>query len=183
MKLNFQMKSKTFLFIGSLLAGLIMVSCNSDESATSNATSELDERFARNCEVIRANNAGFTGENQDYSMYSEDFFMVNTNFNGSPDTMRLADLQAEDAYLWENFDFEFLVEPVLLPGVDSETQEPNASVRYYAPLKITKAATDSTEERSAVVRMYETFDLNEEGKITIQMYYGDFGAALNYLNS
>jgi len=30
--------------------------------------------------------------------------------------------------------------------------------------------------------MYETFDLNEEGKITIQMYYGDFGAALNYLN-
>ena len=183
MKLNFQMKSKTFLFIGSLLACLIMVSCNSNESATSNATSELDERFARNCEVIRANNAGFTGENQDYSMYSEDFFMINTNFNGSPDTMRLADLQAEDAYLWENFDFEFLVEPVLLPGVDSETQEPNASVRYYAPLKITKAATDSTEERSAVVRMYETFDLNEEGKITIQMYYGDFGAAFNYLNS
>jgi hypothetical protein len=109
--------------------------------------------------------------------------MVNTNFNGSPDTMRLADLQAEDAYLWENFDFEFLVEPVLLPGVDSETQEPNASVRYYAPLKITKPATDSTEERTAVVRMYSTFDLNEEGKITIQMYYGDFGAALSYLNT
>ncbi len=177
------MKNKTFLFLVSLLASLIITSCNSKESVSSNDTSELDERFARNCEVIRANNAGFTGENQDYSMYAEDFFMVNTNFNGSPDTMRLADLQAEDAYLWENFDFEFLVEPVLLPGVDSETQDLNASFRYYAPFKITKAATDSTDERSAVVRMYETFDLNEEGKITIQMYYGDFGAALSYLNS
>ena len=141
--------------MGTVVTGLILSSCMPNETA------ELDARFSRNCEVIRANNAGFTGENQDYSMYADDFYMVNTNFNGSPDTMRLADLQAEDAYLWENFDFEFLVEPVLLPGVDSETQEPNASVRYYAPMKITKAATDSTEERSATVRMYETFDLNE----------------------
>ena len=171
------MSFKSLIWMGTVVTGLILSSCMPNETA------ELDARFSRNCEVIRANNAGFTGENQDYSMYADDFYMVTTNFNGSPDTMRLADLQAEDAYLWENFDFEFLVEPVLLPGVDSETQEPNASVRYYAPMKITKAATDSTEERSATVRMYETFDLNEEGKITIQMYYGDFGAALSFLNS
>jgi len=171
------MHYKYLLWMGSVVTGLFLSSC------VSNETAELDERFAKNCEVIRANNAGFTGENQDYSMYADDFFMVNTNFNGSPDTLRLADLKAEDAYLWEKYDFEFLVEPVLLPGVDSETQEPNASVRFYAPMKITKAATDSTEERTAVVRMYQTFDLNEEGKITIQMYYGDFTAAGIYLNS
>ena len=67
MKPNVHMKNKTLLFVGSLLAGLIITSCNSKESAKSNETSELDERFARNCEVVRANNAGFTGENQDYS--------------------------------------------------------------------------------------------------------------------
>ena len=88
--------------MGTVVTGLILSSCMPNETA------ELDARFSRNCEVIRANNAGFTGENQDYSMYADDFYMVNTNFNGSPDTMRLADLQAEDAYLWENFDFEFL---------------------------------------------------------------------------
>ena len=171
------MRYKLFLQLGSVITGLFLTSC------IPNSTAELDERFARNCQVIRANNAGFTSESQDYSMYADDFFMVNTNLNGSPDTLRLEDLKAEDAYLWGKYDFEFLVEPVLLPGVDSETQEPNASVRYYAPMKITRASTDSTEERSTVVRMYQTFDFNEEGKITIQMYYGDFTAAGIYLNS
>ena len=90
---NVQMNYKSLLWMGSVVTGLILSSCMSNE------TVELDARFVRNCEVIRANNAGFTGENQDYSMYADDFFMVNTNFNGSPDTMRLADLQAEDAYL------------------------------------------------------------------------------------
>ncbi|HCP41501.1 MAG TPA: hypothetical protein DIT65_06875 [Cryomorphaceae bacterium] len=171
------MNYKPLLWLGIVVTGLHLSSCVSNESA------ELDERFARNCEVIRANNAGFISENQDYSMYADDFFMVNTNLNGSPDTLRLEDLMAEDAYLWSKYDFQFLLDPVLLPGVDSETQEPNASVRYYAPMKISKAATDSSEERTVVVRMYQTFDLNEEGKITIQMYYGDFTAAGIYLNS
>jgi hypothetical protein len=79
------MKNNIVFLFGTIATGLIFSSCISNETA------ELDERFARNCEVIRANNAGFTGENQDYSMYAEDFYMVNTNFNGSPDTMRLAD--------------------------------------------------------------------------------------------
>ena len=68
--------------MGSVVTGLFLSSC------VSNETAELDARFARNCEVIRANNAGFTGENQDYSMYADDFYMVNTNFNGSPEIGR-----------------------------------------------------------------------------------------------
>ena len=43
--------------MGSVVTGLFLSSC------VSNETAELDERFAKNCEVIRANNAGWTGEN------------------------------------------------------------------------------------------------------------------------
>ena len=77
------MHYKSLLWMGSVVTGLFLSSC------VSNETTELDERFAKNCDVIRANNAGWTGENLDYSMYADDFFMVNC-FNGSPDTLRLA---------------------------------------------------------------------------------------------
>ena len=159
-----------------LTLGLTAIACQAPQE------SNVESLFERNAQIIRENIAGFTGENQDYSMYAEDFFMLNTTFGGTPDTMSVDDLKAEDAAAWANYDFEFLQDLDMLPGVEAGTGEPNASVRYYGAMKISKAGTNSTEAKSAVVRMYETFDLNEEGKITVQHYYGDFSAAMSYLN-
>lgn len=70
----------------------------------------------------------------------------------------------------------------LLPGVDSDTKELNGSVRYYGEWKAIRAATDSTEERSAVLSIYESFDFDEDGKINMQVTYGDFGGAFSHLS-
>lgn len=51
------------------------------------------------------------------------------------------------------------------------------SVRGYFKWNITKPATDSTEEKSVDVKIYESFDFNAEGKIDWTQVYANMQAA------
>jgi len=89
-----------------------------------------------------------------------------------------------DKQIFEMYDFEIVDGPVnLLPGVDTETKKINGSVRHYSEWEITRTATDSTEAKTANLRMYSAYVFNEEGKITLSLTYGDFGGLMNHLNS
>ncbi|RLD24147.1 MAG: hypothetical protein DRI70_08560 [Bacteroidetes bacterium] len=69
-----------------------------------------------------------------------------------------------------------------MPGVDSETKKADGSVRHYLDWEVTLSATDSTEARSGMIHYYEYCVFNDEGKITNQGGYGDFGGLMERLH-
>ena len=85
--------------------------------------------------------------------------------------------------IFATYDFKIVNGPVsFLPGVDVDTKKIDGSVRHYSELQITRVATDSTEEKTGNLRMYQAFVFNEDGKITLDLTYGDFGGLMNYLH-
>ncbi len=158
-----------------LISSAILIGC---QPAADNSASEA---FERNSKVVLAELAGWENENMDYdAIYADDVFFRPTSFN-SPDSASLEQIKESNQQMFDMFDFELLGEPNLLPGVHAETKLVDGSVRYYGTWKVTLPATDSTEEKTAELKMYESFDFNEEGKIAYQQGFGDFGGLMHYL--
>ena len=64
--------------------------------------------------------------------------------------------------MFEMYDFKIVDGPVnLLPGVDLETKKIDGSVRHYTEWEITRSATDSTEAKTAKLKMYSAYVFNE----------------------
>lgn len=141
------------------------------------------EAFEKNCKTVIANLEGYQNENLDYSMYAKDVVFRATGF-GDKDTLLLDEVMNQDKWLFENFDFKIVNSPInLLPGVNPETKQMDGSVRYYADWEVTKPATDSTAAKTGILKMYESFDFDAEGKIIFQQGYGDFTGLMTYLMS
>ena len=159
-----------------LCAVLCVVSCAPPVDNSANET------FEKNSKTVLANLEGWQNENLDYSMYAEDFAMLETAFGSENDSVSLTKMMETDKEMWETYDFKMLDEPVLLPGVNATTTIPDGSVRHYSQWEITLSATDSTEAKSGVINMYESFDFNEDGKIRYQQVYADFTGIMMYLH-
>lgn len=158
-----------------ICALLILGACQQPQDNTAN------EAFEKNSKVIMAYIEGYQSENLDYdAWYADDVVIRGTGFGG-PDSVSLQEIKDQDQMFLADFDLELTSEIVLLPGVDVETKKADGSVRYYGDWKMIMPATDSTEEKSVVVKVYESFDFNEEGKIVFQQSYGDMTAAFDYL--
>ena len=143
-----------------------------------------NEAFEKNSQIILADIEGFQNENQDYSNYAKDFVMGDTGFGAKTDSLSLDDVMKNNKEMWAMYDFKILADPiVLLPGVNAETKLADGSVRLYAAWEVTLPATDSTEARSGVIQLYETYDFDADGKIIFQQVYGDFGGLFGYLHS
>lgn len=167
---------KTISFI--LCLSLLFIACQPKPDTTA------DDLFKKNSETVLANIKGWQDENLDYSMYAKDFAFRETAFSSERDSSSLDQMMADDKKLWENYDFKLLTNPpVLLPGVNSETKKADGSVRHYSDWEITLPATDSTKAKSGVIKMYESFDFDAEGKIRYQQVYGDFTGLMMYLHS
>lgn len=167
---------KTIFFY--LLVGLLFIGC---QTPTDNAVNEI---FDANSKTVLANLEGFESENLDYSMYADDFVMRETVFGAEKDSLTLKEMMANDKGVWDQFNFKILTNPtVLLPGVNPNTKMPDGSVRHYSDWEVTLPATDSTEARSGIIKLYESYDFNAEGKITLQQVYGDFSGLMMHLNS
>lgn len=159
-----------------LCAVLILVSCAPPVDNSAN------EAFEKNSKTVLANLESWQNENLDYSMYAEDFAMLETGFGSENDSLSLTEMIEADKKLWQTYDFKMLNEPVLLPGVNAATKAVDGSVRHYSQWEITLSATDSTEAKSGMINMYESFDFNEEGKIRYQQVYADFTGIMMYLH-
>ena len=166
---------KPIIFYLSLVVLIVSCAPPVDNSA--------DLAFEKNSKTVLANLDGWENENLDYSMYADDFVMLETSFGAENDSLTLDQVKANDKRMWETYDFKMLNEPVLLPGVNAQTKTPDGSVRHYSAWEITLPATDSTAAKSGVIRLYESFDFNAEGKISAQQVYGDFTGIMMYLHS
>ncbi|WP_199116259.1 hypothetical protein [Snuella sedimenti] len=159
-------------------ACLLVVSCQPKPDNSSK------EAFEKNSKTVLANLEAWQNESLDYSQYAEDFVMKETGFGAPKDSLSLQEMKESDKALWKNYDFKMLTNPpVLLPGVNADTKEPDGSVRHYSEWEVTLPATDSTEAKSGVIKLYESFDFNEEGKIVYQQIYGDFTGLMMHLHS
>ncbi len=168
------MKSTYFI----LFLSMLFIACQPK------ADNSAQEAFEKNSKTILANLEGFQNENLDYSMYSKDFAMLETGYGAPKDSLTLDEMMANDKQMWATFNFKLLNSPpVLLPGVNPDTKLTDGSVRYYSSWEVTLSATDSTAAKTGVIKLYESFDFDAEGKIRYQQVYGDFGGLMGYLFS
>ena len=167
-----------------LCLSILFVGCKTETETAPEAEAAIDvaEVFSQNSQTVLNNLKGWQNENVDYSMYAEDFVMAETAFGAEKDSLSLDEMMKLDKRTWEAFDFKMLTNPpVLLPGVNADTKEADGSVRHYSEWEVTKPATDSTEAKSGKIKLYESFDFNEEGKIIYQQVYGDFTGLMMHL--
>ena len=176
-------------YIYSLLCvSILFIGCKTETDNTVKETYEAEtsanDTFKTNSATVLANIKGWQNENIDYSMYADDFVTFDTGVGSKNDSITLKKMIANDKLVWASFDFKLLTDPpVLLPGVNADTKTLDGSVRHYSDWEVTRAATDSTEAKSGVIHIYESFDFNDEGKITNQVIYGDFTGIIMHLSS
>ncbi|MGB0194517.1 MAG: hypothetical protein ACPF8Z_04885 [Schleiferiaceae bacterium] len=158
--------------------GLAAVACQAPEEKGN----DVDATFAANCETVETALSNFQNEVADYSMYSEDYWARPTRMNPERgDSVRLEDVKMSNAGGWAIFDYELVSDLAFLPGVNPDSKEMDGSVRYYGMWKVTRSATDSTDEASVMIPIYSSFDFDADGKILFQQNYGDFTAAFSSL--
>lgn len=161
-----------------LVASILFVGCQPKPDNSAN------EAFEKNSKTVLADIEGWQNETLDYSMYAKDFVNLETSFGATKDSLTLDEVIANDKQIWATFNFKLLTSPpVLLPGVNASTKLPDGSVRHYSSWEVTLPATDSTEAKSGVLKMYESYDFDAEGKIRYHQVYGDFGGIMAHLFS
>tara|TARA_R110000868_G_scaffold110649_21_gene299537 strand:- start:611 stop:1129 length:519 start_codon:yes stop_codon:yes gene_type:complete len=164
-----------------LCLALLIVGCKA-EPETDNSANEL---FEKNSETALKSITDWENEVLDYSIFAENAVGLNTYFGAEVDTVLIhsEEAKANDKAFLERYDFKFVTDPiVLLPGVNPDTKLPDGSVRYYGAWEVTLPATDSTEAKSGVVKVYNSLDFDENGKILYSQGYGDYSGIMNYLN-
>jgi hypothetical protein len=161
-----------------LFASIFFIGCQPKPDNSAN------EAFEKNSKTVMTNIEGWQSENLDYSTYAKDFAMLDTGFGVAKDSLNLDEMMTSDKQSWATFNFKLLTSPpVLLPGVNTQNKLADGSVRHYSSWEVTLPATDSTTAKSGVIKLYESFDFDAEGKIRYQQVYGDFGGLMNYLFS
>ncbi|WP_406683336.1 hypothetical protein N1F78_11650 [Seonamhaeicola sp. MEBiC1930] len=162
-----------------VLIVLLLVSCKAEPDNSAN------ELFAKNSKVVLQSISDWENETLDYSIFADDAVGLNTFFGAEVDTVLIQseESKANDKAFLARYDFKFLGKPpVLLPGVNADTKLPDGSVRYYGAWEVTLPATDSTEAKSGVIKVYNSLDFDENGKIIYTQGYGDYTGIMNYLN-
>jgi len=141
--------------------------------------------FEKNSQTVLTVLEGFQNENLDHqAYYATDYVGLVTGFGSDKDSLSLDESIESDKQNWKMLDFKLLDDPVvMLPGVNAETKMADGSVRYYGDWEVTRPATDSTDAKTGVLRIYSSFDFNEDGKIIYEQGYGDFTGIINYLLS
>lgn len=165
-----------------LCLALLIVGCKAEPD---NSANEANELFEKNSETVLKSISDWENETLDYSIFAENSISLNTYFGAEVDTVLVhsEESKASDKAFLERYDFKFMTNPpVLLPGVNADTKLPDGSVRYYGAWEVTLPATDSTEAKSGIIKLYNSFDFDENGKILYQQGYGDYTGLMTYLN-
>ena len=177
---------KKIKFIWAILPiSILMMGCGpSSDYAEETKTNPGEAAFEKNSKTVLAYLDSWESESIDYDKYfAKDYSAWGTAF-ADIDTTNLEQMIEWDNQMFKIYDFKIVNGPVnLLPGVNLETKEVDGSVRYYMEWAITRTATDSTEAKTANLRMYSAYVFNTDGKITLSLTYGDFGGLMGYLNS
>ena len=154
---------KNLLFV--ILISAVTLSCNSNQEAM--------KKFEDNTKTMDVLFESFTNESVDYSKFADDIVFKGTVI-GAPDSIGLSEINVIHKEMFDKYDFKYMAPMNYLIGVNADTGITDGSVRMYYDMEVTLPATDSTEEKSVVVPIYESFDFNEDGKAVYVQWYCDW---------
>ena len=154
---------------------VILFSCSQPGA---NATATFESNSATIAQVF----VDFEAESDAFfSHFNDDAIWRGTGLN-APDTVTLEQVTAKYKAAWSKYNYELVSPTNFLPGVNAEAKTMDGSVRGYFEWRISKDATDSTEAKSVLVKVYESFDFNPEGEIIYTQVYGNLAAGYAYLD-
>lgn len=159
------------------IIALILCFCACHEKPDNSAQLKFEE----NSKTVMAMLKAWETETPDYSVFADDVVIRETGFGAEKDSFGLEEMKEQNKRSLAALDFKLLGDPVMLPGVNPDTKMPDGSVRYYGDWEVTRTATDSTEAKSGVLRVYHSFDFNDDGKIVYEQMYADFTGLMNHL--
>ncbi len=156
----------------SILLSVFIFSCNS-QTETDNT---VNLSFEKNSETMQALLESFANEDVDYSRFADDVVFRGTLL-GAPDSLKLDQIKAIHKDFFAKYDVKHMAPFNFLQGVNPETGEADGSVRFYYDMQV----TNSSNGKSVVVPIYESFDFDDEGKAIFVQWYSDWTASLTSL--
>jgi hypothetical protein len=167
---------KKLVFLSSVT--LLLLSCNSNEKKeTTPANNDSKALYEKNLAVVKSMLANF--ENKDLDAFFTN--VADTATWNSPvygDTVHTKAHWKESLKYWtDNWDSLHLVNPIFLQGVDTDTNMPDGSVRYYGQWDGVHKAT-GTHTR---VQIYEFYNFSTDHKIIADGEFFDVGGLMNSL--
>ncbi len=171
---QFIMKKLFFLSFVTLL----ILSCNSnDKKESTSGSTDNKALYEQNLAVVKSNLAAFESKNVD-ALFANVSDTVTWNSPMYGDTVHTKAHYRESLQYWlDNWDSLHLVNPIYLEGVDTETNMPDGSVRYYGQWDGVHKATG----KHTHVQIYEFFNFNTDHKISTNGQYFDVGGLMNSL--
>ncbi len=152
------------------LIAILILACNSE---LKNKKSDINETFLKNSETMQALFESFAAEAVDYSRFSEDVVFKGTILN-SPDSLNLDQVKEIHKGFFAKYDVKHLGKFNYLQGVNPDTGYADGSVRMYYNMEV----TNSSNGKSIVIPIYESFDFDNEGKAIYVQWYSDWTASL-----
>ena len=152
---------------------LLLFSCNAEPTKKQSA---VNESFEKNSQTMQSLFESFSNEAVDYSRFSDDVVFKGTLL-GSKDSLNLDEVKEMHKGFFAKYDVKHLGEFNYLQGVNPQTGEADGSVRMYYDMEV----TNSSNGKSVVIPIYESFDFDEEGKAIYVQWYSDWTASIGSL--
>ena len=166
---------KKLLFLSAVT--LFLLSCNSEQKNETTASGDNDTKalYAQNLAMIKSNLAAFENKNLD-GIFANVSDTANWTSPVYGDTVHTKAHWMESLKYWmDNWDSLHLLNPIYLAGVDTDTNMPDGSVRYYGQWDGVNKATG----KHTSVQVYEFFNFNTDHKISASGSYFDVGGLMN----
>ena len=157
-------------FIYTIILSVFVLSCSND-------TNKVNNSFEENSKTMQLLLDSYANESVDYSHFSENVVFKGTLL-GAPDSLRLDQIKGMHKDFFEKYDVKHMAPFNFLQGVNPETGNADGSVRFYYDMQV----TNSSNGKSVVIPIYESFDFDEKGKAIYAQWYCDWTASISSID-
>lgn len=157
-------------FIYTIILSVFVLSCSND-------TNKVNNSFEENSKTMQLLLDSYANESVDYSHFSENVVFKGTLL-GAPDSLRLDQIKGMHKDFFEKYDVKHMAPFNFLQGVNPETGNADGSVRFYYDMQV----TNSSNGKSVVIPIYESFDFDEKGKAIYVQWYCDWTASISSID-
>tara|TARA_B100000900_G_C20537782_1_gene699090 strand:- start:284 stop:766 length:483 start_codon:yes stop_codon:yes gene_type:complete len=157
-------------FIYTVILSVFVLSCSND-------TNKVNNSFVENSKTMQLLLDSYANESVDYSHFSENVVFKGTLL-GAPDSLRLDQIKGMHKDFFEKYDVKHMAPFNFLQGVNPETGNADGSVRFYYDMQV----TNSSNGKSVVIPIYESFDFDEKGKAIYVQWYCDWTASISSID-
>lgn len=165
---------KKLLFISVITCFLF--SCNTEEKKeATTGGDDMSALYDQHLAVIKSNLTAFENKDMD-ALFSNVADDVTWNSPVYGDTVQTKAHWRESLQYWvDNWDNLKLSNAIYLPGVDTATNKPDGSVRYYGQWDGVHKATG----KATTVQVYEFYNFNADHKVKNSGSFFDVGGLMN----